>query len=172
MIPTTITGEFSDPVSLVLSIVESSHSIDEVKEVLQRNCGDADTSINELLDNSSSHLHSVPGPSTSMFPSSQISVTSPSLAEILRAHCQKTISNRVYDMEINRSHLWQQASIFYKCALQSLECLSYKFAVEFIGEEGVDAGMQLQTVHDCTELMHILIQEQSRMNFLNSCWDT
>ena len=125
--------------------------MEEVTATLNRCDGDAETTINKLLDHcyphtvilnepaaSCSYLESAPGPSCTSI-SSESDATA-SLEDILQAHSQKSLTSRVYDLEVDNSRLWCQSSMFYKRAMHSPECLHYKFGVEFVGEEGVDAG--------------------------------
>ena len=139
-----------DSVSQILSVVGPTFNADEVSTVLTRNAGDVETTINKLLDNqaaalspcSYSYFESGPGPSGSCAlpaacPSSPVCKT---LEEILLEHTEKTLTSRVYDLEVDRSSLWHQCSMFYKRTMNSPECLRYRFGVEFVGEEGVDAG--------------------------------
>ena len=125
------------------------YSVEEITATLNRYDGDVETTINKFLDQSCyphtdepaascSSLYSAPGPSYSSVSSG--SDATASLEDILQAHSQNTVTNRIHNFEVDRSRLWRQSSMFYKRAMQSPEYLYYKFGIEFVGEEGVDAG--------------------------------
>ena len=58
-----------------------------------------------------SPANTLPGPSSTCAP---VQLTDFTLEDILLTHSQSTLSRRMYDLEIDRSRLWRQASIFYK----------------------------------------------------------
>lgn len=89
-----------------------------------------------------SSMASYPGP-LSEYPSSVLSAKDKStvdLKHILEEHNKNTVSHRVYNLEVNRNYLWRQACAFYKNAIHSPDHLHEKLYVEFVDEEGIDAG--------------------------------
>ena len=159
-----------DPVMLISAVIGPSYNTDIITAALEICHGDVDAAVNNLLDplssrsscnntadepalptatNSTSCTQSLPGPSSatttlsiSSSPGSPAnSLPGPSsLDELLYSHTRKILKGRTYDLEIDRSCLWRQASVFYKNSLHSPDCLSYKLMVTFVEEEGVDAG--------------------------------
>ena len=63
------------------------------------------------------------------------------LRDLLSAHQAKfTDFSRFSELEISRERVWRQAMSFYKNSCHRPERLRHELCIEFIGEEGIDAG--------------------------------
>lgn len=86
-----------------------------------------------------------PGPSSrhddfEARPSSHLDEDS-TLRNLLSAHQAKfTDLSQFSELEISRERVWRQAMSFYKNSCHRPERLRHELPIEFIGEEGIDAG--------------------------------
>ena len=63
------------------------------------------------------------------------------LDELLVHISEKTLTNKYYNLKIDRHNLWRQASAFYKNSIYHPQFLSDGLSITFTEEEGVDAGI-------------------------------
>ena len=117
---------------------------------------DIHQAINVLLDKAEDFLfkpvhtvatHSVPSVGDAVAGPSSVSINDVeavvpcSLQNLLTHHITKMLdTSSVCELELCRERLWRQSLSFYKNSLHKPSRLTQEFVVEFVGEEGIDAG--------------------------------
>ena len=127
-----------------------------VEEALQISGGDIHQAINLLLDKTedfvfkpvdtvATHFESIVDDAVAALSSvciNDVEAAVPcNLQNLLIDHITKTLdTSNVCKLELCRERLWRQSLSLYKNSLHKPARLSQEFIVEFVGEEGIDAG--------------------------------
>ncbi len=110
---------------------------EKLLEAIKSANGNIDEAVEQLLQHSDFPQSSPPP----IVPVSSMEYGDVPLHDILTLHQEKVMNDyRVCEIEINRDQLWRQAMSFYKNSHHDSSRLKHQLHVEFMGEEGVDAG--------------------------------
>lgn len=162
-----------------------------VEEALRISGGDIHQAINLLLDKAEDFVfkpvhtvatHSEPIVDDAVAGPSSVCINDVEAAvpcNLLTDHIMKTLyTSNVCELELCRERLWRQSLSFYKNSLHKPARLSQEVVVEFVGEEGIDAGAPRNdffehfSKKEMSGYLKVTLSEgyPRKIGTLNTCW--